>query len=143
MRNKPAYPHIPEDHHDEDEENSRLTSDLEQNELIFKHIFHNSSDIVFRKVRLAGENHWLVIYLASLVDEKMIDDHILKPLISKYTKQDDWINEKAEALDDQIISVGTTNITSKVTDIVRHVLNGHAAVLTIGDSNAMIAKVNG
>ncbi|MBW7453127.1 spore germination protein [Paenibacillus sepulcri] len=143
VRIKPGYPNIPEDDYSEDEENSRLTSDLEQNELIFKHIFQNSSDIVFRKVRLAGENHWLVLYFPSLVDEKMIDDHILKPMIAKSTTKDDLINEKAAALDDEIISVGTTDITSDVTDIVRHVLNGHAIVLTRADSNAMMVKVNG
>ncbi|PAE40539.1 spore germination protein [Bacillus sp. 7884-1] len=140
VRIKP--PNISEDYHSEDEENSRLTSDLEQNELIFKNIFQNSSDIVFRKVRLAGENHWIVIYLATLVDEMMIDEHILKPLISKRIQQEDLENDKAEALDDQFISVGTTLISSKVTDIVSHVLNGHAVVFTIGDSNAMMVKVN-
>jgi spore germination protein len=135
-------PNIPEDHPSEDEENSRLTSDLEQNELIFKNIFQNSSDIVFRKVRLAGENHWIVVYLATLVDEQMIDEHILKPLISKRSKQEDLINDKTEGLDDQFISVGTTLISSKVTDIVNHVLNGYAVVFSIGDSNAMMVKVN-
>ncbi|MDQ0971142.1 spore germination protein [Neobacillus niacini] len=140
MRIKPL--NIQVDHHSEYEENSMLTSDLEQNELIFKKIFQNSSDIVFRKVRLAGENHWIVVYLATLVDEKMIDEHILKPLISKRSKQEDLINDKTEALDDQFISVGTTLISSKVTDIVNHVLNGHAVVFTIGDSNAMMVKVN-
>lgn len=70
----------------------------------------------------------------------MINDHVLKPLISK-CNQKDWINNEVEVLDDQMISVGTTCITSKVTNIVRYVLNGHAAVLTIGDSNAIIAKV--
>ncbi|QGQ97311.1 spore germination protein [Paenibacillus psychroresistens] len=144
MRNKPGYPTIPEDILSEDEENStRLTSDLEQNELVFKKIFENSTDMVFRRVQLAGENHWLLIYLASLVEEKVIDDHILKPLLSKYTKQEDLINEKAAGLDDRIISLGETKVTSQVIDIVRQLLNGFAAVLTIGDSDAMMVKVNG
>lgn len=143
MHIKPEFPNMPEDHQTDDEENPSLSSDLERNELIFKRIFQNSSDMVFRKVRLAGENHWLIIYLESLVEEKMIDDHVLKPLISNFTKQAPLINETTESLDDQIISVGTTNITSKVTDIVSHVLKGYAAVLTIGDSNALMVKVSG
>ncbi|TFE22706.1 spore germination protein [Cohnella luojiensis] len=142
MRSKRGYPNIPEVHSEEDK-NSSLTSDLEQNELIFQRLFHNSSDIVFRKVRLAGKNHWLVMYLASLVDEKIIDEHILKPLISNRTKQNDRVSEKTEALDDQFISLGTTSITSKVTNIVRQLLNGHAAVLTVGDGDAMMVKVTG
>lgn len=142
MRIKPEYPKVQEDQHPEVEENVRLSSNLEQNELIFQHIFQNCSDIVFRKVRLAGQNHWLVIYISSLVDEQMMDDHVLKPLISNRTKQADLIDDKAEELDDHFISVGTTTISSKVTDIVSHLLNGHAVVLTIEDSDAMMVKVN-
>lgn len=141
LRIKPEFPNIPEDHQI-DEENPSLTSDLEQNEMIFKKIFQNSSDILFRKIQIAGQIQWLVIYLTSLVEEKLINDHVLKPLISK-CDQKDLMNNDVEVLDDQMISIGTTCVTSQITDIVRYVLNGHAVVLTIGDSNAMIAKVNG
>ena len=46
--------------------------------------------------------------------------------------QDDCIPDEIEILDDRMISIGKTNMTSKVTDIVRNVLNGHAAVLYEG-----------
>ena len=59
-----------------------LASDIKHNESIFKRIFHDSSDIVFASVRAAGREQWLVIFLASLVDEQLIDQHILKPLIA-------------------------------------------------------------
>src|SRR4051812_36894619 len=106
MHISPVYPTIPDDYNSEEVANTVLTSDLEQNELVFKQLFHNSFDIVFRKVRQAGENHWLVIYISSLVEEQMVDDHILKPLISVATKLDELTYEKAVDLDDQIISKG-------------------------------------
>lgn len=140
MHVNPVFPHIPENH-DSEEENTRITSDLEQNELVLKDIFHNSSDIVFRNVRRDGENHWLVIYLSSLVEEQMIDDHILKPLIFTSTRQDDSIDENEQDQDDQMISIGSTHLTGHISDIVKDVLTGQAAVLTLGSSDAMLVNV--
>lgn len=142
IHKNPGYPIIPEDHLSEDEVISELTMDLEKNELILKHIFNDSSDIVFRKVQLAEQNHWLIVYFATLVEEELIHDHILKPMIAKAENHEHLINEKTESLDDRSISIGMTSVTSKVTEIVKQVLNGHAAVLTIGNSDAMMVKVN-
>ncbi|MZQ81463.1 spore germination protein [Paenibacillus sp. 5J-6] len=140
MRTKPGYPIIPEELQTEDVENLGLTKDLEHNELILKRIFHNSSDIVFRKVQKAGQNHWLIIYFTTLVDEELINDHILKPMITTSEKQEDIL--KTEWLDDQSISIGVTSVTSQITDLVKQVLNGHAAVLTIENCDAMMVKVS-
>lgn len=142
MRNKPGHPIIAEDLYSEDEENSVLNTNLEHNELILKRIFHNSSDIVFRKVQKAGQNHWLIIYFATLVEEELINDHILNPMISKCKKYKPLFVEKTDSLDDQSISISMTSVTSQLTDIVKKVLNGHAAVLTIGNSDALMVKVN-
>lgn len=140
MRTKPGYPIVPEELQSVDEENLGLTKDLEHNELVLKRIFHNSSDIVFRKVQMAGQNHWLIIYFATLVDEELINTHILKPMIAKSEKHEDI--GKTEWLDDQSISIGMTSVTCQITDLVKQVLNGHAAVLTIENSDAMMVKVN-
>ncbi|MFD2614825.1 spore germination protein [Paenibacillus gansuensis] len=142
MRMKPDYQSILKARQPDEEENIGLASDLEQNEVMFKKIFHNSSDIVFRKVRVGKENHWLVMYLATLVDEKLIDEHILKPLLTKSKKQEEMRNEITDTLDDQFISAGETLLSFNVTDIVNHVLNGHAVVFTIEDSHAMVVKVS-
>ncbi|CAH1222476.1 Spore germination protein A1 [Paenibacillus allorhizoplanae] len=138
---KPGYPIIPEDHLSE-EEKSGLTTDLEQNEFIFRRIFHKSDDIVFRKVEMCGQNHWLIIYFETLVDEVLIEDYVLKPMIAKSDKQEHVVIEKTDSLDDHIISTGLTCVTSKVSEIVKQVLKGQAAVLTIGNSDAMMVKVN-
>lgn len=140
MRTKPGYPNMPEKLHSIDEESAGLTKDLEHNELILKRVFHNSSDIVFRKVQMTGQDHWLIIYFATLVEEELINDHILKPLIAKSEKHEDIL--KTEWLDDQSISMGMTSVTSQVTDLVKQVLNGHTAVLTVGNCDAMMVRVN-
>ncbi|WP_374987785.1 spore germination protein [Paenibacillus sp. R14(2021)] len=134
---------MPEVHHAEEEENPKLSSDIEHNESVFKRIFENSSDIVYRQVRVSGETQWLVIYLSSLVDERLIDDHILKPLLSRSAHHPEWMAENAEALDDGIISLGTSATTSVVTDLARHILNGYAIVLARAGSDAVMVKVSG
>ena len=126
-----------------DDDGDELTSDIAQNEKILREIFHNCSDIVFRKIRVSGQIQWLIIYLESLVNEKHLNDFVLQPLLSECYMQDDCIPDKIEVLDDRMISIGETNMTSKVSDIVRKVLSGHAAILPEGESSAMIASVYG
>ncbi|MFC5648686.1 spore germination protein [Paenibacillus solisilvae] len=126
----------------DDEDNRELSPDIEHNEMIFKSVFQNCSDIVYRKVRIAGNTQCLVVYVESLVDIKLLDDQVLKMLISKRTMKDVLVPDEVEVLDDQAISIGTTNVTSNVAEIVRYLLNGCAAVLAAGDSGAMIVLVS-
>ncbi|MBV7507890.1 spore germination protein [Bacillus sp. sid0103] len=74
-------------HEFDDNGYGNLSSDLEHNEALLKNIFQNCSDIVYRKIARAGNIQWLVVYLESLVDEKLLDDHVLQPLIAKGSKQ--------------------------------------------------------
>ncbi|WP_376745652.1 spore germination protein [Paenibacillus sedimenti] len=140
---KSVYPDMLEDLLFADSEGDELTSDIAQNEKIFKEIFQNCSDVVYRKIRVSGQIQWLIIYLESLIDEKYLNDHVLQPLITESNIHNDFVPGHVEVLDDRMISVGETNMTSNISDIVRRVLNGHAAVLSAGDSRAMIAAVFG
>ncbi|NBD23730.1 spore germination protein [Paenibacillus glycinis] len=153
MRNKPAHPDISADDHAEVIAHAKLAPDLEQNEAMFRKLFENNADIVFREVKAAGEARWLVFYFMTLVDEKTIDDHILKPLLAGHPRPeageagdrqsiaaDDGSPESAEALDDRMISLGMTKVRSEVSDIVRDVLSGHAAILTSADNHALTVK---
>ncbi|WP_261305012.1 spore germination protein [Paenibacillus andongensis] len=119
-----------------------LTLDIEQNETMLKNIFHNCSDIVYRKIRLNGQTQWLVVYIESLVDKQNLEDHVLKPLLFARSSDSDLIPEEIEALDDRMISIGITNTTSKLNDLVRYMLDGHVAVLTFGENKALTFAVN-
>lgn len=140
---KSVHSSIVEDLPFADDDGDELTSDIAQNEKILREIFHNCSDIVFRKIRVSGKIQWLIIYLESLVNEKHLNEFVLQPLLSECYMQDDCIPDKIEVLDDRMISIGETNMSSNVSDVVRRVLSGHAAVLSEGESSAMIASVYG
>ncbi|MFD0671096.1 spore germination protein [Cohnella sp. GCM10027633] len=122
-----------EEYHSEAVANEAINTDVELNKAAFKKIFNCCSDIVFRDVQLAGQNRWLIVYLSSLVEEKTIEDHVLKPLIN--VKPEDESVEK--------VSAGSTTVASTISDIVRYVLEGHAALFTNGESDALIVKSSG
>ncbi|ACT01559.1 GerA spore germination protein [Paenibacillus sp. JDR-2] len=127
----------------EDVERDELSSTLEQNEAVFQDIFKNCSDIVFRKIHCAGQES-LVIYLASLADEQLIDDHILKAMFESDIKQEtDRKPSGTEILGKSIISAWMTKLSTQVKEIVRQILDGYAAVLTDTDSKAILVKANG
>ncbi|MBO7743790.1 spore germination protein [Paenibacillus sp. MWE-103] len=124
------------------EEERNLTSEIDRNEKLLKDIFRNCSDIVFRKIRVAGHLQWLVVFIKSLVDEKMIDEHVIKSLVKNDNTRDEQF-EEVEILDDQMVSAANTNTTGSISEIVRLVLMGYAVVLTAGDSNALTVTVSG
>ncbi|MBO1515715.1 spore germination protein, partial [Metabacillus bambusae] len=123
-------------------EERNLTSEIDRNEKLLKDIFRNCSDIVFRKIRVAGHLQWLVVFIKSLVDEKMIDEHVIKSLVKNDNTRDEQF-EEVEILDDQMVSAANTNTTGSISEIVRLVLMGYAVVLTAGDSNALTVTVSG
>ncbi|RCW42265.1 spore germination protein KA [Paenibacillus prosopidis] len=126
-----------------DDESAQLTSDIGQNELILKQVFQNCSDIIFRKIHISGHTQWLIVYLESLVDDTNLDDHVLRPLMSGYASHDDSAPDEIEGVDDRVLPLGKIQRTSKVTDIVRHLLIGQVAILAAEDTRAMTVAVNG
>ncbi|MFC5448982.1 spore germination protein [Paenibacillus aestuarii] len=133
---------IPEEPLSEVQEELTLTTDLDQNEKMLKHIFANSADFVCRNVRIEGQLRWMIIYFATLVEEKIVNDNILEPLLSGVHEYE-WLSGEYDSPDVPLIAVGKTLVSAKVNDIVRKVLNGHAAVLTAGNRHALIAEVIG
>lgn len=143
MRQNPKYPALQESLGRAGEEDARLTAALEQNEATFRHVFEDCSDIVFRRVRLERQESLLVVYIASLTDEQVIDDHILKSLMSRGTVQADSEQSGADALKDRLITSASAKLSSDVNEIVCQLLNGQAAVLQDGDSRAILVKADG
>ncbi|CAI6087741.1 spore germination protein [Cohnella sp. JJ-181] len=143
IRKKPEYPTLPEETHDGDEA-SVLTADLDRSEATFRRIFTDCSDLVLRKIRPAGQQRRLVLYIASLVDEQVIDDHILQPAMSH--REDDVARaspRSAKSLDEQMISAGHTKRSSEINEIVRQMLNGYAVVLMESDDQALMVNADG
>jgi spore germination protein KA len=123
------------------DENNNLTPDIAENELLFKRIFEQCSDVVYRKIRLAGHVQWLIIYVESMVDEKTLEDNVLKPLMTDHASQDSTAPGDIEQLRDRKLFIGGIIHTSDVSEIVHNMLNGHVAVLAAEETSAMTVAI--
>ncbi|AZN41263.1 spore germination protein [Paenibacillus albus] len=144
IRSQPKHPVNKELAASSLDESASVSPELEQNEQLLQDTFDNCSDIVFRKVRHSGDGdgekrEWMVIFLSSLVNEQLIDDQILKPLILMPTDKQLSIDACAEAF----LSAGTIEVTAKMKDIVRQLLNGYAIVFAQTEQKAMMVKASG
>ncbi|WP_420872090.1 Ger(x)C family spore germination protein [Cohnella rhizosphaerae] len=122
----------------------KLTESLEQNEASLRDIFKDCSDMVFRSLARTGEARLAVIYISSLVDETIVDEHILRPLTARGAfPAAGRETVGAEPLGIQLITAGSAKLSSDVGEIVRQLLNGQALVLQDGDCEGLLAKADG
>ncbi|MCD9022871.1 spore germination protein [Cohnella silvisoli] len=105
-----------------------------------KSIFDRSSDIVYREFNIGRMQKGVLIFLEGLVNLKMIDEDILKPLL-EYGKSMPQpsnlrLKDMEKLLQDQIISVAQVNRGESFQEIVDYVLSGDTALLIEGASKA-------
>ena len=80
---KSVHSSIVEDLQFADDDGDELTSDIAQNEMILRNIFHNCSDIVFRKIQYPGKFNGLSYILKVWLTKSILTNSVLKPLISE------------------------------------------------------------
>jgi spore germination protein len=124
----------------EEDNKKEFTSDIEQNEKILKETFQDCSDLEYRRIEVNHNIKWLIVYIDNLIDEKMLDEHVIKPMLTSLTRD---VPKEAEDLKSEMISIGTTNSSTKVSDTVRNVLEGYAAILMAGSNNVMTVSIPG
>ncbi|MED1792095.1 spore germination protein [Brevibacillus nitrificans] len=118
-----------------------FTSEIEQNEAILKETFQHCSDLEYRRIEVNHSLQWLIVYIDSLIDKKMLDEHVIKPMQTSQ-KRDELPKEEVD-LKNKLISIGNTRSSSKVSDTVRNLLEGHAAILTAGSSTVLTVSIPG
>lgn len=121
-----------------------LTTDIQQNEEIFKKVFENCSDVVFRTTRILGRTKALIIYVDNLIDNKHFEEVVLKPLMFQAISEE--VHNSAaitKILEEQIVAVGQTTNAASIDEVVRSVLTGNVAILTEGTKEALIASIEG
>ncbi|OBZ17683.1 spore germination protein [Bacillus sp. FJAT-26390] len=124
----------------EEDNKKEFTSDIEQNEKILKETFQDCSDLEYRRIEVNHNIKWLIVYIDNLIDEKMLDEHVIKPMLTSLTRD---VPKEAEDLKSEMISIGSTYSSTIVSDTVRHVLEGYAAILMAGSNNVMTVSIPG
>ncbi|WP_165822658.1 spore germination protein [Paenibacillus montanisoli] len=127
-----------------DAKSSVLTSSLEENEAVFKNLFHSCSDVVFRSFQIGGQKNALLFYIDGLIDEKQLDESLLKPLmLSSSPEQLDAGQDLLTFLQNQFISVSQVKRASNISSIVLDVLKSSIVILIADQTEGLILNVPG
>ncbi|MFF2015289.1 spore germination protein [Paenibacillus sp. NPDC058177] len=118
----------------EEDTNREFTSDIHQNEKIFKETFQDCSDLEFRRVEDNHNNHFLVIYIENLINKKMLEEYVIKPLTS--LRKENILKEEGE-LKSEMLPINTSGSSTKVSQIIRNILEGDVAIIIPGRKSVM------
>lgn len=121
-----------------------LVPDISLNEQVLKQVFENCSDIVFRPISLNRKTKMLLIYIDGLVDTKIMEQVVLKPMM--FEGMPDGLKNVTsigEIIQDQLIAFSQVKAVSKVREVIEGVLKSNLAVLTDGESQALLADLKG
>jgi len=122
--------------------NEELSPKVVTNKEIFREIFCNCSDIVFRSIKVHDLTKFLVIYVDGLINTEILDQVVLKPMLFDSLPQgSEKIDRAEQVIEEQLIAIGQTKIVSKVKDIVQNIVSGNVAIFVEGKSIALIADM--
>ncbi|WP_332631358.1 spore germination protein [Halalkalibacter flavus] len=118
-----------------------LSTNLSQNVEQLKTIFDRSSDIVYRDFQFGDLQKGIIVFLDGLVNMKLIDDDVIKPLL-EYGKnplsQSILCFEDLENfLRNQVVSAAQLSEGREFQEVIDHVLGGDTALIIDGVGQAL------
>jgi spore germination protein len=125
----------------EEDNNNEFSTNIEQNEKILQEAFQDCSDLVYRKIEVNQNTKWLIVYIDNLINTNLLEEHVIKPMLTSVTSEK--VQTELGDLKDEMISIGATTSSTKVSDTIQNVLEGHAAILMTGNSNVMTVCIPG
>lgn len=121
-----------------------LSTNLLQNVGQLKTIFDRSSDIVFRDFQVGTTQKGTLLFLDGLVNMKLIDDDVIKPLLeygkNNLTQPIFRYEEMENLLRNQVISAAQINSGANFQDVIDHVLSGDTALILDGSERALFVS---
>ncbi|WAH44640.1 spore germination protein [Alicyclobacillus fastidiosus] len=114
------------------------------NERVLRELFQNCSDVVFRPIIVHGEIKMLLVYVDGLVDTKVLDQVVLKPMMFEGMPDGlENVASVAQIVQEQLIALAQIKTVHKVSEVVGGVLKSNLAILTDGDGAALLADLKG
>lgn len=124
--------------------NVNVSTDLTENEKLFRDTFHHCSDVVFRPIQIHEQTHLLLIYVDGLIDSKVLDEVVLKPIMFQGMPQGlDDITQLGQMVKDQLIAVAQTTMASTMKEAVQGIVSGNIAILTKSENAVLLADLKG
>lgn len=105
-----------------------MNDNFEQNVTIFRSIYQNCSDVLFRSFLLFGQRKAVIIYIQGLSDTEGIENFVLTPLMQENPKEspDDILENK--------LPVSQVEKVSLIADCIESIANGNPLLLCEGQS---------
>ncbi|MFS0671568.1 spore germination protein [Ornithinibacillus sp. 179-J 7C1 HS] len=118
-----------------DEEKQEIFDELDKNINQFKEIFGSDSDLFVRYIQ--GEHRKVaVLYLESLVEKEIIDQHVIFALNSQ-------LHNLTSAINDIAVSTNEMKKLTKHDEVLEHLLRGYSIILMDGNNIAYAAETSG
>lgn len=124
-------------------DNELLDTDVSINERVLRGVFQNCSDVIFRSI-MAGKIKMLFVYVDGLIDTKMLDQVVLKPLLFEGMPNGmERVRSVSQIVKDQLIAIAETKVVHKISEVVEGVLKSKLAILIEGEGAALVADLKG
>ncbi|SEO00756.1 spore germination protein [Paenibacillus sp. OV219] len=121
-----------------------LTAALEENEAVLKNMFQSCSDVVFRSFQISGQKDALLVYIDGLIEEKQLDESLLKPLmLSSSSEPLEARKDILTFLQNQFITISQVKRASDISIIVQNVLKGYVAIIIEAEAEALMLSIQG
>jgi spore germination protein KA len=118
-----------------------LSTNLSINEQQLKRVFDRSSDIVYREFQLGDHQKGMLVFLDGLVNMKLIDDDVIKPL-QEYGKNLSHsivsFEELETLLRKQVISAAQVSSETEMEEVIDRVLSGETALIFDGIDKVLL-----
>jgi spore germination protein KA len=107
---------------------AELSDNLNDIEEQILQIFANCSDLIIRKITLADSTQILLVYLKVLVDDKRLEDGLMKHLMNIESLKSEFANGMMERLEQELIPMARAVVIDSMKDAVQRIVQGEAVV---------------
>lgn len=119
-----------------------INKNIIENERVFKTIFQNCSDVMYRNITIYKETKLLLIYVDGMVNADIIISEVLEPLMYKGFPQGLGKADKiAQICEQEHLPFLQTKKLSGYDDIAEHIVKGNLALLFDGEKYALSADI--
>lgn len=124
--------------------NESLSPSLEHNINIFKQIFVEDNTVILRQFQSGGDNtyNFCAIFIEYMVDKNIINEHIIKPIMS-YELDQSQCNNLIGVVENNIIGVSELKKSTNLNEIVDALVYGSTILLIASSQEALIVDTIG
>ncbi|MTI80964.1 MAG: spore germination protein [Firmicutes bacterium] len=117
----------------------KIKSSLIENEKYIRNQFGNTRDLVIRHLTIAGRAQAMLVYLDNMIDIKVVNEHLMEPLMERRQ----YPVDDMEDLIRTVIQVGQIKTSSKMDELLGHVLYGNTALFIDNMPQAVVFETKG